>query len=80
MTDRDYRVYLRDIIERIGMIDALTIQGRELWEGSLAHREATIRCIEVIGEAVKRLPIELTSKHPEIEWSDRNARFHHSSA
>ncbi|MFN3946930.1 MAG: DUF86 domain-containing protein, partial [Aquificaceae bacterium] len=30
---------------------------------------AVIRCIEVIGEAVKNLSKELTEKYPEIPWS-----------
>jgi len=29
---------------------------------------AVIRCIEVIGEAVKRLPDDLRDKYPDIPW------------
>ena len=29
---------------------------------------AVIRCIEVIGEAVKRLPDDFRSTHPEVPW------------
>ena len=32
-------------------------------------RDAVVRSIEVIGEAVKRLPPDLTSRHPEVDWN-----------
>lgn len=32
-------------------------------------RDAVLRNIEVIGEAVKRLPPDLTSRHPEVDWN-----------
>ncbi|MCC6803990.1 MAG: DUF86 domain-containing protein, partial [Anaerolineae bacterium] len=31
-------------------------------------QEGVIRCFEVIGEVVKRLPPELTAAHPGIPW------------
>ena len=31
-------------------------------------KRAFVRSIEIIGEATKKLPAELTSKVPEIEW------------
>lgn len=31
-------------------------------------KRAFVRSIEIIGEAVKKLPLDLREKHPEIEW------------
>lgn len=32
--------------------------------------DAVIKKLEVIGEEVKRLTIDFTSKYPQVEWSD----------
>lgn len=31
-------------------------------------RRAFVRSLEIIGEATKKLPTELTAAHPEVEW------------
>lgn len=31
---------------------------------------ALIRCMEVIGEAVKKIPQDVKAKHPEIKWRE----------
>jgi hypothetical protein len=44
-------------------------------------QNAVIRSLEVIGEAVKNLPIEFSVKYPSVEWSHiagmRNKLVHH---
>lgn len=36
---------------------------------SVYHIERTVeRAVEIISEAVRALPVELTARHPEIEW------------
>ena len=66
---RDYRVYLDDILEAIEKIQRYTA---ELSKEDLAADERTfdavVRNLEVIGEAVKRLPHELRAREPHIEW------------
>jgi len=37
--------------------------------GDRRTRDAVVRNLEVIGEAVKKLPVELRARHPEVEWS-----------
>ena len=36
--------------------------------GDETLRRAFVRSLEVIGEAVKRLPEEVRAGHPEVEW------------
>ncbi len=31
-------------------------------------QDAVIRCLEIIGEATKRLSLELREKHPQVPW------------
>ena len=66
---RDSRVHLDDILDATRKIKAYT--------GSLSKTEflqdektldAVVRNLEVIGEAVKKLPEDLRAKHPALEW------------
>ena len=45
------------------------------------NSRAIVRSLEVIGEAVKKLPLELRTKYPQVEWADiagmRNVLIHH---
>ncbi len=65
----DPRDYLRDIAENAAKVEAFTA-GVD-FDGFLANdmrAYATIRALEIIGEAVKQLPTELREKYPEIPW------------
>jgi uncharacterized protein with HEPN domain len=66
---RDYRVYLEDILEAIRKIREFT-SGTSLASLSKDAKtlDAVIRNLEVIGEAVKRLPEEVKSQRPDVEW------------
>jgi uncharacterized protein with HEPN domain len=66
---RDLRVYLDDIIESCSLI-AKYIEGKnqEQFDKDTAMQDAVNRRLEIIGEAVKRLPMEFRDQHPEIEW------------
>jgi len=66
---RDSRVYLEDILEATRKITAYT--------GSLSKPafledektiDAVVRNLEVIGEAVKKLPEDLRAQHSAVEW------------
>ena len=45
------------------------------------NSRAIVRSLEVIGEAVKKLPDEVRSKYPHVEWADmagmRDVLIHH---
>ena len=60
---------LRDIIENIDVIDTFTT---ELDEVSFTRDRksvyAVVRALEIISEASRRLPLDITARHPEIDW------------
>lgn len=66
---REYRLYLTDILEAQRRIREYTEQMTyEEFTQSKITIDAVIRNLEVIGEAARKLPPEITSRSPEIEW------------
>jgi len=66
---REYKACLNDILDAIQKIEKYT--------GNLAFddfaddertQDAVVRNLEIIGEAVKNIPVEIRNKKPEIEW------------
>ena len=66
---RDIVVYLDDILESIERIRQY-ILGKTFkeFDADLATQDAVARRLEIIGEAVKHLPLSLRKKYPEIPW------------
>ena|SRR3989344_2887718 len=66
---KDPRIFLEHIAESIQAIQTYT---RGLSEGQFFTdtkvQDAVFRRIEIIGEAVKRLPDDFKDVHPEIPW------------
>ena len=60
---------LRDILENIDAIEAFTAG---MAFGEFARDRKTVyavtRALEIISEASRRLPDELKTRHPEIDW------------
>jgi len=66
---RDSEVYLADIVEAIQRIGRYTIgMRRETFAEDQKTIDAVVRNLEVIGEAVKSLPVALRTQHPTVEW------------
>jgi len=66
---RDLSLYLKDIFQAIESIEAF-IFGMD-YDAFFADDKtvsAVIRKLEIIGEAVKQLPEEVSQRHPDIQW------------
>jgi len=70
-TERLIHDYLDDILESISDIRAFT-EGMNYDEfiGDKKTLNAVIRSLEVIGEAVKKVPPEIRAKRPDIPWKE----------
>jgi uncharacterized protein with HEPN domain len=63
------RDYLRHILtEADYLIAASADLTYSEYERDETLRRAFIRSLEVIGEAAKKVPADLRSRHPEVEW------------
>jgi len=66
---REYKAYINDILEAINRIESYTTNlSFDGFSKSRLYQDAIVRNLEIIGEAVKRLPKELIEKYPDIEW------------
>jgi len=69
MRKRDYRDYLKDIIDSINDIESFTENMTfEDFAKDKKTINAVIRSIEVIGEATKNIPKTIRDKYPTIPW------------
>ena len=61
-------LFVADILGRINRIEDYTQAGRTTFMASNLLQDGTIRSLEVIGEAVKRLSPELRSRFSQVPW------------
>jgi uncharacterized protein with HEPN domain len=61
-------LYLRHILEAIQKIETYTVAGHEVFMGGSHWQDATIRQLEIIGEAAKQLSRELRAQFPDVPW------------
>lgn len=66
---KDISIFLEHILESIDLIENYT-EGvtEEKFLSSPQLQDAVIRRIEIIGEAIKNIPIEFKNRYPEIPW------------
>ena len=78
---KDFQMYLAHIRDSIQVIREYTQDGEAAFLKDRKTQDAVIRNLEIIGEAVKNLPAELTDKYPEIPWKNiagmRDRLIHH---
>jgi uncharacterized protein with HEPN domain len=67
---REYRDYLQDILVSINDIESFTVNMDFLsFQKDKKTIYAVIRCIEVLGEAAKKMPKSIRDKYPRVPWS-----------
>ena len=69
--ERSIRDYLNDILEMVENIWNFT--KNMSYEDSERDKKtlyAVIRCLEVLGEAVKKIPKHIKEEYPEIPWQE----------
>ena len=68
---RDESVYLRHILDALSRIDSyLQDVTEETFMQQSLIQDGVIRQLEIIGEAVKRISINLRDQQPHIPWQD----------
>lgn len=71
MSKREYRDYLEDIRDAINAIEQFTRGlSKEEFRGDLKTVYASIKAIEIIGEAAGKIPKSFRDKNKEIPWRD----------
>jgi len=68
---KHFLVFLDDILEAIEKAESF-IKGLNFRQFAKDDKTifASIRAIEIIGEAVKRIPIEMRNRYPDIPWKE----------
>ena len=61
-------VFLRHIVDAIAKIEGYISVGQERFFAESHWHDATIRQLEIIGEAVRRLSDETRNRYPDIPW------------
>jgi len=65
---KDQRVYMHHILDAIQHVQDYVSPGREVFFSSTLHQDATIRKLEIIGEAAGRISAEVRDRHKEVPW------------
>ena len=78
---KDPQFFLAHILDAINLIQEYTENGESSFFQDRKTQDAVIRNLEIIGEAVKKLPEDMLSRHPEVPWKDvagmRDQLIHH---
>jgi uncharacterized protein with HEPN domain len=64
-------IYIRHILENIEKIQRY-IEGISYEDFCSDEKtaDAVLRCLEIIGEAAKKVPPDFREKHPEVKWRE----------
>lgn len=68
---KDPKILLGHILESIGEIEKYKNHAtKEKFSKMTMMQDAIMRRIEIIGEAVKKLPSDFKKKYPKIDWAE----------
>ena len=69
MSDRDYSIFLKDVLSSISKVERYTVKKTfaEFKKDELLV-DGVIRNLEIIGEAAKNIPEKIRKIHPQVEW------------
>ncbi len=69
--NRDHGLFIKDILDNMERAEAF-ISGMTYREFSkdIKTAYAVVRCLEIIGEAVKNIPQPVRKRYPEIPWKE----------
>lgn len=71
MSRRDVTDYLQDILDAVAAIEQFTADiDFETFSRNLEKMFAVSRAIEIIGEAVKRIPDSVRNQYADVPWRD----------
>ncbi|MCK6577559.1 MAG: DUF86 domain-containing protein [Anaerolineae bacterium] len=62
------RQRVADLLEQIAAIEAFTAAGKDHFWSDRRTQYAVMRSYEIIGEAVKNLPLALLARYPNMNW------------
>lgn len=67
---RDLVLFFYDILESINDIqESVKNLSKKQFSNNKDKKDASIRRLEIIGEAVKNIPNSFRKKHPDVPWS-----------
>ena len=61
-------VYLNHIHDAVVKVESYTSVGRDVFMTTAHWQDAVIRQLEIIGEAAKRLSMDLRSRYQDVPW------------
>ncbi|MCC5912491.1 MAG: DUF86 domain-containing protein [Clostridiaceae bacterium] len=67
---KDDRTYLNHIVECINNIETYTEEGKEKFMESTLIQDAVIRNLEIVGEATKKISIDVRNSYAELPWRE----------
>jgi uncharacterized protein with HEPN domain len=74
MSDRSQKLYLEDIVEPIEEIESFVVDmDLKTFAGDRKTFAATVRELEIIGEAVRNISDEIKTRYPNVLWQEIRA-------